>query len=37
MYSRLLDFLETFKIIYDNQFGFRKKTLYLHGLNDIDG
>ena len=26
MYSRLLDFLETFKIIYDNQFGFRKKT-----------
>ena len=25
MYSRILDFLETFKIIYDNQFGFRKK------------
>ena len=25
MYSRLLDFLETFKVIYDNQFGFRKK------------
>ena len=25
MYSRLLDFLETFKIIYDNQFGFRKR------------
>ena len=37
MYSRLLDFLETFKIIYDNQFGFRKQTLYLHGFNDIDG
>ena len=25
MYSRLLGFLETFEIIYDNQFGFRKK------------
>ena len=25
MYSRLFDFLETFKIINDNQFGFRKK------------
>ena len=25
MYSRILDFLETFKIIYDNQFGLRKK------------
>ena len=37
MYSRLLDFLETFKIIYDNQFGFRKKMLYLHGFNYIDG
>ena len=37
MYSRLLGFLETFEIIYDNQFGFRKKTLCLHGFNDIDG
>ena len=25
MYSRLPGFLETFEIIYDNQFGFRKK------------
>ena len=36
MYSRLLGFLETFEIIYDNQFGFRK-TPCLHGFNDIDG
>ena len=27
MYSRLLGFLETFEIIYDNQFGFRKNAL----------
>ena len=25
MYSRLLEFLETFKILYQHQFGFRKK------------
>ena len=29
MDSRLLYFLETFKIIYDNQFGFRKKNALL--------
>ena len=37
MYSRLLGFLETFEIIYDNQFGFTKKRSGLHGFNDIDG
>ena len=37
MYDRLLNFLERHKILYDKQYGFRKKTFYLHGFNHSYG
>ena len=37
MYNRLIDFLEAEKILYEKQFGFRKKTFYLYGPNAFNG
>ena len=34
MYSRLLDFLEKFKILYSKQFGFQKRSIHSYGSHD---
>ena len=31
MYSRLIEYLEAYKILINNQFGFRKKSLFIYG------
>ena len=37
MYNRLLNFLDTYNILFKNQFGFRKKSFNLYGHDVIDG
>ena len=37
MYNRLIDYLETYKILVHYQFGFRKKSLIIHGFNVFNG
>ena len=34
MYSRLVNFLEMHKILYDKQFGYRKKIINIYGTYD---
>ena len=36
MYSRLISFLNLHKILFEFQFGFRKKSFYLYGTTDIN-
>ena len=37
MYTRLLNFMDTYDILFKNQFGFRKKSFNLCGHDVIDG
>ena len=37
MYNRLIDFINKYKLLYDYQFGFRKKSPHVPGISHIIG